>query len=195
MAKGEANVRRRARESERRNTLATASLVAAVITSRRKNKADVAAEDIEYEQHIRKFLSNRLTLGGRLESDVFLGQTFCFFPKDPARFLRLVADVIEGKHPYRSIFDPGDGWHDHAIHAAYNKAATRLRFCEIRHPSFAEFLEIFLDEFEKKKNLKGLKPPSERSLRRALQRLGYFRRPDNRGRPRKNRDRKPRRTW
>jgi hypothetical protein len=195
MAKRETNVRRREREFERRNTLATASLVAAVITSRRKNKADLAAEDVEYEQHIRNFLSNPLTLGGRLENDVFLGQTFCFFSKDPARFLRLVADVIEGKQPYRSIFDPGDGWYDRAIHAAYSKASNRRRFCEIRQPSFAEFLEIFLDEFEKKKNLKELKAPSERSLRRALQRLGYFTRPDNRGRPKKNRDRKPRRTW
>ena len=114
-----------------------------------------------------------------------IGRLVCEYHENPPKFLRTIATFLEGKEPY----SPGSDWYDGTIRKAYNKAC--FRFCSqegygvTRWPTFYEFFEVFLNEFEKKKKLKELKPPSERSLRRSLNRLALLTFPDKRGRPKR----------
>ena len=196
MAKRETNAQRSAREYERRTTLQMAKWVAEIICTRRENKADLAPEDSEdlppKEMKMR---------GWHPESKdwrktyTFLGQVFCEFcefDENPAKFLRLVADRLEGKQP---PYSAGDNWNDAAITKAYGEACRRRRVLQpiektqggvvvidIPYPSFSEFENVFLEQNPVSKLPK---PPMNRSLRRSLKRLGYRTRPDKRGRPRK----------
>jgi hypothetical protein len=160
------------------------------------------------------------------EAYAYLGYTCSRSNGDPSNFLRLVADILEGKPPY----SPGAEWYDSKIKKAYGEAFDRILSGRDRDwsesdiekafeegrlssrdiiltaylddpggkgfvmplPSFSEFLDIFLEQNPKSKLPR---PPSERSLRRSLARLGCLTRRDTRGRPRKNRDRKPPLVW
>ena len=110
--------------------------------------------------------------------------------------LRLIADFLEGKKPYT----PGADWYDDKIKSAYwgawevrggkwtdfnefldaysaGESVDHLFCNESDIPSFSEFLAVF-----RQKNPQ-LERVSDRSLRRALQRLGCLTRPDKLGRP------------
>jgi hypothetical protein len=117
--------------------------------------------------------------------------------ENPSKFLRLVADYIEGKEPY----EPGNDWYDDAIEKAYCEACRRMPRPRLARsggvsrgvkqiifarnspygsrPSFSEFESIFRQQNPK------LRGASDRSLRRSLRRLGYITRSDKRGRPKK----------
>jgi hypothetical protein len=186
----ETTSQRAAREYARRTTLCHAKEVAELITARRRNKEDMAPEDM-----MEVLLYWGDIWGPDIErAYVSFGRVVCELEKNPPRFLRLVADLLEGKHPY----SPGADWYDDKITAAYeafHEAFIHPQYRVVTRrgvsmpindgPSFSEFLHIF-----RKKNPQ-LQRVSERSLRRSLQRLGYPTREMKRGRP-KNRDRKPR---
>jgi hypothetical protein len=196
MAKRESNAERTAREHDRRTTLQMANLVAGMIHSRRNSKLDLAPEHSEDlpAKELKRFGWHPESKRWR-EKYTFLGQVFCEicpFDRNPAEFLRMVADSLEGKKPH----SPGDIWNDAAITSAYGQACRRMPPPHLiqgvysdNRPSFLEFLHIFR---EKNPKLKGA---SERSLRRSLKRLGYHTRPGKPGRPKINRDRKARPPW
>jgi hypothetical protein len=106
-----------------------------------------------------------------------IGRLLCQYSdhKNPSKFLRQVANKIEGKEPH----SPGDDWYDDAIMKAYEKAWSRCRSFRpiVRWPSFSEFRDIFREQNPK------LQGASDRSLRRSLRRLGHIIRQDRRGRP------------
>jgi hypothetical protein len=170
MAKGETSSERAAREYKRRTTFDMATRVAAIIYSRR-NPA-------------------------WRESWLSLEQILCEVDDDLLpKFLRWVADILQERP--RSVWEirdkrpysPGSNWYDYMIKAAYDEAFARsmprLRVGQqVKWPSFSEFLDIFREQNPK------LQGASARSLRRSLERLGYHTRPDKRGRPTQNRDRK-----
>jgi hypothetical protein len=155
-----------------------AKQVAELIRTRRKNKADLAPESME-DLPAKELKSMGFVPESKQwrRNYSFLGQVFCEFDKNPADFLRLVADVLEGKGRY----SPGEDWYDNAITLAYKQAGRRRRW----RPSFSEFHNVFRAQNPK------LQGASERSLRRSLKRLGYRTEPAKPGRPKKNRDRKP----
>ena len=199
MAKRETSAQRRAREAERRTIADAAGLVAELITSMRKTP-NFVFECVEIlsgkelkrfhrpveRKRFREAFFER-TSGELFENPskqrrntyTFVGEMFCEFHENPPKFLRLVADILEGKVPY----SPGNDWNDGKIKAAYGEARrakeewSRMAFM---WPTFSEFLEIFRNQ-----NPKLSKPPSERSLRRSLKRLGYHTASDKRGRPKK----------
>jgi hypothetical protein len=196
MAKHETNAQRRAREAERRTIADAAGLVAELITSMRKpsffdfelveNLSGKALEPFRWRVERKRFIEAYFSKTSddfqnpskrRRNTYTFVGEMFCEFHEKPPKFLRLVADILEGKLPY----SPGNDWNDAKIKVAYDEArrakeeASRRAFM---WPTFSEFLEIF-----RKQNPKLSKPPSERSLRRSLKRLGYHLVPDKRGRP------------
>lgn len=83
----------------------------------------------------------------------FLGETFCEFDQNIPRFLRLVADKLEGKWP---PYSPGDLWYDDKIEAACDEACRRKGppRVDLRHdigvvtfpwPTFSEYEQIFLE--------------------------------------------------
>ena len=189
MAKRETNAQRAAREYNRRTTLLMADYVAELIRERRENKLDLAPE------HREDLPAKKLKeFGWHPESKcwrknyTFLGQVFCEFcefDENPAKFLRLVADRLEGKPP---SYSPGDLWNDGAITEAYKEACRRMprprvgpdgMMVIIRLPSFSEFSNIFCQQNPK------LRGASDRSLRRSLKRLGYRTQPAKPGRPKK----------
>ena len=107
-----------------------------------------------------------------------IGRLLCQSHENPSKFLRLVADQIEGKEPY----SPGDYWYDDAIRKAYDEACRRffsrdLKSDRVRWPTFSEFENVF-----SKQNPK-LHGASDRSLRRSLRRMGYITHAGKRGRP------------
>jgi len=182
------NAQRRAREYERRTIFEKAERVTNLIS--RYSKGDFKEEGV-FDQ---KTLELKLSKQGvhRL-----VGEMFCEFNPNPSRFLRLVADCLEGKWP---PYSPGDDWYDDEIKAAFSEACRRNGFPRVivkegklvpTWPTFSQFFDIF------QKNNPGhvlVRPPSERSLRRSLKRIGCGTTPDKRGRPRGKRDRKPRLT-
>jgi hypothetical protein len=198
VAKRETNAQRAEREFERRTTLQMVEWIGDLIC--RWIKGDLVLKD-EDDWHPPKHA--RLSAWDEKECSppkvkmmwdpeskpelyTFLGQMFLEFDANIPRFLRLVADRLEGKSPY----SPGDDWYDDKITAAYAEALRRmprprLVSCGggisqliIKRPSFSEFENIFWEQ-----NPKLPKPPSELSLRRSLKRLGLITRPDKRGRP------------
>ena len=133
----------------------------------------------------------------------YLGQVFCEicnFEENPAEFLRLVADRLEEKPaPYSPADHCG---YDSEIKKAYRETLRHLpQPVEEDHtgmviintrPSFSAFLGVFRKQNPTKKRRRNKNGeiviedyPSDRSLRRSLQRLGYRTRPDKRGRPKK----------
>jgi hypothetical protein len=186
-AKRETNAQRRDREYNRRTTLGVAKWIAETICERRKSIADLAPEDMEDlpAKKLKEF-------GWHPESKrwrkiyTYLGQTFCElceFDESPAEFLRLVANKLEGKpQPHNK----SDLCCDDAITKAYLEAGRRSG-APYRLPSFSEFQKIFSKQPSLPSDRRNIEtiPPSERSLRRSLRRLGYRTRPDKRGRPRK----------
>jgi hypothetical protein len=203
MAKRETNAQRTAREYNRRTTLQMADWVAKIICTRRENKADLAPE------HLEDLPAKELKRMGWVPESkdwrkkyTFLGQVFCElcpFDENPATFLRLVADRVEGKQPYST----GAYWNDGEITTAYGEAIRRMPrprvtpdgIVEGTLPSFSEFLDVFREQnpklFQPRHNRPGGIASSERSLRRSLKRLGYRTEPAKPGRPKKNKDRKP----
>ena len=187
MAKRETNAQRTAREWERRTTLQVAYLVAELIRERRQSKAELAPEhkqDLPAKE-LKKWGWHPESKGW-WRNYTYLGQTFCElcpFDQNPAEFLRLVADALEGKWP---PYSPGNDWYDDKITAAYGEARSRLPrprpkdgAWSGRMPYFSEFLDIFRRQNPKLKRIE------DRSLRRSLKRLGYPTEPDKRGRPKK----------
>jgi hypothetical protein len=185
--KRETNAQRTAAEYRHRTTFLVANHVARLICTRREDKADLAPEDLE------DLPANELKqMGFHSESKrwrqryTYLGQTvceLCEFNESPAKFLRLVADGLEGKPP---PYNKSDLCCDGAISKAYKEASRRSGGLS-RRPSFSEFHKLFLKQPSlppDKRNIETV-PPSERSLRRSLRRLGYHTRPEKRGRPRK----------
>jgi hypothetical protein len=197
--KRETNAERAAREYEYRTTLQTADHVADCIRLRRQKKEDLAYEDVEpiawTDEELKK--AGRLSL---TESKywrtvyAFLGQVFCEFHEDPAKFLRLVADSLEAEQPLSA----SDDWYDRRITEAYRTAAVSSGLSlspSIRSviprgvpentfslapyffakPTFSEFSDIF------RKQNPTLKI-EDSSLRRSLRRLGYNTRSEKRGR-------------
>jgi len=191
-AKRETNAQRIAAEYERRTTLLVADHVAKLIRTRREDKADLAPEDLDDlpAKELKK-------MGWHPESKrwkeiyTYLGQTLCElceFDESPSKFLRLIADRLEGKP---QLYNKSDLCCDGAITKAYIEAGRRSG-APFGPPSFSEFHKLFLKQPSLPSDRRNIEtmPPSERSLRRSLRRLGYRLRPDKRGRPRKKWDRK-----
>jgi hypothetical protein len=109
----ETTSQRAAREYARRTTLCHAKEVAELITARRRNKEDMAPEDM-----MEVLLYWGDIWGPDIErAYVSFGRVVCELEKNPPRFLRLVADLLEGKHPY----SPGADWYDDKITAASDR--------------------------------------------------------------------------
>lgn len=111
MAKRETNAERRERESERRTSILAAKMVAESINLIRRTKPESVSQ--EEEEEIK-----------RLSYDHFehLLCEFCLSGKAPYKFLRLVADFLEGELP---PYSPGNDWHDDKIKAAHEEATNR----------------------------------------------------------------------
>src|SRR4029077_6074425 len=132
--KRETNVERAVREYERRTTLQAADYVADCIRLRRQKKEDPAYEDIERIAWVEEELATEGWLSfpeGRYWQNVyaFLGRVFCEFHKDPAKFLRLVADSLEAERPLSAV----DDWFGDRIIEAYKAAA--ISSAKSLHPS------------------------------------------------------------
>ena len=192
MAKHETNVQRRKRESDRQATILGAKLVAESISLIRRTKPELVPEccEAELKRRCRDLLEQMF-------------REFCLCGNAPSKFLRLVADFLDGKAP---PYSPGKDWYDDKIKVAYERALNRIieekggyeswlheesfrgSLRDLLWPSFSEFLEVF------HKQNPELQGASDRSLRRSLRRLGCNTRFGKPGRPKQNRDRKPRLT-
>jgi len=191
MAKREINKERAARERDRGITLKVARNTANLIKQSRKNEAALATEPMK--ESPAEYLK---AMGYQEDSKLwrihaYIGAAFCGSHESIPKFMRLVADILEGKEPH----SPGNDWYDKAIMAAYNEALSRHppyvppRVRDIKNieryifwwPSFAQFRAVF-DEQNPASKL--ARPPSDRSLRRSLKRLGCLVLPVKRGRPR-----------
>ena len=211
MAKRETSAERRAREDRRRFADWAAFYAALLIDSEtallragRGDKRHGTRLGLGFAEGEKVFYS-----GGERAYTV-IGRLVCEHHdnENPSKFLRLVADHIEGKQTY----SPGDNWNDDAIEAAYCEACRRMprpRLARsggvsratlrsaIEKPgvkriivsrgspygpwqSFSEFESIFRQQNPK------LRGASDRSLRRSLRRLGCSTRPEKRG-PKKSR--------
>jgi hypothetical protein len=179
MAKRETSAERRAKEDRRRLADSAAFYAALVIDS----ETDLLRAGRGVKRH-----GTRLRWGIAEEGKFFfslgeraytvIGRLVCEYHENPSKFLRLVADMIEGKQTYSL------GWYDDAIEEAYCEACRRMPPLRLarsssRRPSFSEFESIFRQQNPK------LRGTSDRSLRRSLRRLGRITRPDKRGRPKK----------
>jgi hypothetical protein len=179
--KRETNAERRAREDERRRILEMAKGIAGAIRTRRAASSARERELFKYFEQVMRIVSTRPDDEGLKSESV----------ENIAESLRLAADVLEEKPmDQRSL-----NWHDGKIIAAYIEAARRVwRDAPDRinpcyeddilristgEPTFAEFLEVYREQNPSVR-------VEERSLRRALKRLGSRLPPGNRGRPRKN---------
>jgi hypothetical protein len=112
MAKRETKAERRAREDEHRKTVELAKGVARSIRGKR--------EGITESQHWKDIYA-------------WIGQVLCeFYIGDIPRFLRLVADMLEGKQPYSPANHCG---YDSEIASAYKEACmlTRSVFLDSEH--------------------------------------------------------------
>jgi len=184
-AKREANAQRRDREDNRRTTLGMAKWIAETICERRKSKADLAPGNFaDLSAKELKRLGYHPETKRWMQTYTWIGQTLCElcpFDENPAKFLRLVAERLEGKPRQRN---KSDLCCDDAITKAYIEAGRRSGAPFIR-PSFSEFHKIFLNQPSLPSDRRNIKTisPSEGSLRRSLKRLGYITRPDKRGRP------------
>jgi hypothetical protein len=200
--KRETNAERAVREYECRTNLQMADYAADLIRSRRQHKEELAPEDIDgldIDALAEEELENMSWLSPT-ESKywwkvyAFLGQVFCEFHQDPAKFFRLVADSLEAERPLSARGD----WYDRRITEAYKAAAVSSglssfpgsrssiprgvpenKFSFIPYffmkPTFSEFSDIFRKENPTLKI-------EDSSLRRSLRRLGYDTRPEKRGR-------------
>jgi hypothetical protein len=205
--KREPNAQRRARADERRTTLQMADYLADLIRSRRQNKAALAPLDDDLNERALKKMGWHPESKYWLQAYAFLGQVFCEFHDDPAKFLRLVADSFDAERP---LYDPHTNWYDRAIAEAYKAAAisdSLLFLAQIgnRKASAIQLVKNFLTQGEKVHEKKVvpyvvLRPSfskfsdffrkqhpklkvDDSSLRRTLNRLGFITRPDKRGRP------------
>jgi hypothetical protein len=212
--KRETNIERAAREARHRQTLRKANQVADIIRAARKEEAE-----LETESRIPSVIPPGMDTSGFShkrwkEAYAYLGYLCSRSDENPSKFLRLVADILEGKPAY----SPGGDWHDSKITKAYNETFNHIWFGKDRDwsesdiekafeeghlssrdiilmknldhpdeksiamplPTFSQFLDIFWEQ-NPKSTLP--RPPSERSLRRSLARLGCFTRRDKRGRP------------
>ena len=183
MAKRETNTQRLVREIKRQRTFTAASQVASLIKFEteelRAGRGDkrqgtrLGDDDAwEYNGEVLIYLGDRTYNA--------IGRLLCRYHENSSKFLRLVADMIDGKEPYNS----GNNIYDHAIFLAHQEAFNRglpererdpAR--ESLFPSFSEFLNVFREQNPK------LRGASARSLRRSLKRLRYSIRPSKPGRP------------
>jgi hypothetical protein len=140
------------------------------------------------------------------ECCALLGQLPCNYGEiHVPTVLRAVADILEAESGNRQY--PSDGWYDSKILVAHERAIRdkmlRLKFSlpqppekfpgdetsqwqhfmkfinDLPWPTVSEVLSVF------RRQNQGLKGVSDRSVRRALERLYCFTRRDKRGRPRK----------
>lgn len=186
MAKRETNAERRARENRRR-LADLAAFYAALLIESETTLLRAGKGDKRHGTRVPHGVSEEFYDGESVREKVFfsleeraytvIGRLVCEYNENPSKFLRLVADYIEGKEPY----EPGYNWYDDAIGKAYSKAWGRCRSScpKVEWPSFYEFKKIFREQNPK------LRGASDRSLRRSLRRLGCITRPDKRGRPKK----------
>jgi hypothetical protein len=215
--KRETNWERAVREARHRQALRKANQVADIIRAARKEEAEEAV--LGTDPRIPPFIPLGMDTSGFShkrwkEAYATLGYLCSRSDENPSKFLRLVADIVEGKPAY----SPGGDWHDSKITKAYNEAFNHIWFGKDRDwsesdiekafeeghlsslditlmrnldhpdkkpiamplPTFSQFLDIFWEQ-NPKSTLP--RPPSERSLRRSLARLGCFLRRDKRGRP------------
>jgi hypothetical protein len=193
----ETNAQRATREDKRQEALKNAKRVAKIIRATREAKAELVHQS--FSLFPQGMDLSEWTLSGPerwKETYAYLGYICCRSNENPPKFLRLVADILEGRLPY----SPGDDWYDSEITKAYEEACCRMlpdkdrdivwrverdldpdgKIFPITRPTFSEFESIFRQQ---NPTLQGA---SDRSLRRSLQRLGYPLNPDKRGRPRKN---------
>jgi hypothetical protein len=198
----ETNAQRAAREDKRQEALKDAKRVAKIIRATREAKAELVHQSLSLLPQGMDL--SEWTLSGPerwKEPYAYLGYICCRSNENPPKFLRLVADILEGRLPY----SPGDDWYDSEITKAYEEACCRTHAIECRtrpplvrdipfkverrldpdgkifpitRPTFSEFESIFRQQ---NPTLQGA---SDRSLRRSLRRLGYGTRPAERGRPR-----------
>jgi hypothetical protein len=189
MAKRETSAKRRARE-DRRRLADWAAFYAALVIDSETTLLRAGRGNKRQGTRLREGPVEVFYDGERVREKVFysigeraytvIGRLVCEHHdnENPSKFLRLVADYIEGKEPY----EPGDNWYDDAVEKAYCEACRRMppprlaRSISSR-PSFSEFESIFREQNPK------LRGASDRSLRRSLRRLGGITRPDKRGRP------------
>jgi hypothetical protein len=191
-AKRETNAQRREREYNRRTTLGTAKWIAETICERRKSKADLAPGNFaDLSAKELKRLGYHPETKRWMQTYTWIGQTLCElcpFDEAPSKFLRLVADYLDGKWP---PYSPGELWYDDKITAACDEAIRRrgpprvdlldgIGVVTFPWPTFSEYQQIFLEQNAKLPNR-----PSQRSLRRSIKRLGYKMSPHKRGRPEK----------
>src|SRR5262249_6554828 len=108
MAKRETNKERAAREQERRTILQVANNITRLIKNSSESKAVLRPASPEESAET---------------IHAFIGATICATPGNIPKFLRLVADFLEGREPY----NPGSDWYDKAIKAAYKEALRRHR--------------------------------------------------------------------
>src|SRR4030095_1521124 len=177
MAKRETSAERRAREHGMANRLWIARSIASVMVKGKKRTEELSTD----------------TYAG-------LGRVLCMCDET---VLRMVIDMLEGARSIKDVFlakrpyTPGKNWYDDKITAAYIEAFGNVwrklpqDFSpnvvpdgELPWPSFNEFLDIFREQNPKLvvKQAGALIPvPSERSLRRSLERLGFVTRRVKRG--------------
>src|SRR5439155_12322359 len=131
MAKGagkrETNAQRREREYNRRTTLGIAKLIAERICERRKSKADLAPGNFaDLSAKELKRLGYHPETKRWMQTYTWIGQMLCElcpFDEAPSKFLRLVADFLEGKPP---PYSPADHCgYDSEITKAYRETLRR----------------------------------------------------------------------
>jgi hypothetical protein len=128
MAKRESNAERRAAE-DRRRLAAQAAFYAALLIDYETTLLRAGRGDKRYGTRLREGTADEFYDGERVREKVFysigeraytaIGRLVCEHHdnENPSKFLRWVADYIEGKEPY----NPGDNWYDDAIEKAYRK--------------------------------------------------------------------------
>jgi len=198
MGKRETNAQRRKRESENCSTIMAAKLLAEAICVIRRTKPELVCECVEEElkRQSLAFVQDML-------------RKFCFSGDAPSKFLRLVANFLDGKP---APYSPGNDWYDDKIKTAYEEAINRILVNSglsrvhviqvlaepdavktletgmfgrgIPRPNFSQFLDVFREQNPE------LCGASDRSLRRSLKRLALSTLPGKPGRPRGKRHRK-----
>lgn len=121
ITKRETNLERAARESRHRDILRDANRTAEIIRTTRKTKTEAELVAQSPLPHLARIEVSGL---GKRWKEVYayLGYICCRSDKDPPKFFRLVADILEGKPPY----SPGADWYDAKITKAYNAALNRI---------------------------------------------------------------------
>jgi hypothetical protein len=121
MAKRETNAERRAKE-DRRRLADSAAFYAALLIDFETTLLRAGRGDKRHGTRLRWGVAEEgkffFSLGERAYT--VIGRLVCKYHENSSKFLRLVADMIEGKQTYSL------GWYDDAIEEAYCKACRRM---------------------------------------------------------------------